>query len=172
MSRLGFPSDSIGDRARPLRPFAWATGVAGVILALSLPSHAQELTGADLWNQGACFNCHGNLAEGDGDPAYPAGPNLRRTLLDRDQLIMIIACGRPFTAMPFNLEGAYTEVPCHGLPLGEVPGVPAGANFTAEQVETLVEFLVEHVVGVTRITRENCATFYGGNINAPGCREY
>ena len=142
------------------------------VLALSLPGQAQQQTGADLWAVGGCANCHGNLAAGDGDPAYPAGPNLRTTTLDRAQLTETIACGRPGTEMPFNLEGAYTVHPCYSLPLGEPPDVPVGANFTAEQIETLAEFLMEHVVGVTRITRENCAVFFGGNMDAPACREY
>jgi hypothetical protein len=74
--------------------------------------------------------------------------------------------------MPMNLAGAYTETPCYGLPLGEPPGVPRGANFTAEQIEALVDFLLEHVVGVRPITRENCAVFFGGNMNAPACLQY
>jgi hypothetical protein len=47
-----------------------------------------------------------------------------------------------------------------------------GANFTAEQIEVLVDFLMEEVVGVTRITRENCAVFFRGNANNPVCLQY
>jgi hypothetical protein len=63
-------------------------------------------------------------------------------------------------------------VACFGLPLGEPPGVPAGPSFSAEQIELLADFLLEHVVGVSRITRENCAAFFGGNQNAPLCLQY
>jgi len=113
------------------------------------------------------------LAAGDGDPAYPAGPNLRRTRLDRDQLIETISCGRPGTEMPTNLKGAYTQVACYGLPLGAVPTEVKGkGSHTAEEVQTLVDFLLKYVVGKPKITREGCAVFNDGNVNAPACLQY
>ena len=150
---------------------ASALGAAGMVLALSLPSQAQEDSGY-LWGEGGCSSCHGNLAAGDGDAASPNGPNLRRSSLDRDQMSETIACGRPGSEMPYNLAGAYTETSCYGLPLGDPPGVPAGAPLTFDEVEALVDFLMEHVVGVRTITRENCALFFGGNMNHPACRRY
>lgn len=154
------------------------SATAGLCLAvLAGPANAQdaeeEATGADLWRQGGCFNCHGNLADGEGDPAYPVGPSLRTTGLDRDMLIETISCGRPSTFMPMFLEGAYTETECYGMAVGEVPdGINMGGSFTAEEIERLVDFLVEHVVGETTITRENCGAFYNGNVDAPLCRQF
>jgi len=145
---------------------------AGAVLAQSTPGLTQE-DGARVWSRGGCTDCHGNLAAGGVDPAYPTGPNLRRTRLDRDQLIETISCGRPGTEMPSNLRGAYTEVSCYGLPVGEVPPGNFGRGaLSAEEVAALVDFLLSNVVGVTRITRENCAAFYGGNPNALACQEY
>jgi len=145
---------------------------AAALIAFSTPGQAQE-SGADIWRQGGCFACHGNLAAGDGDPAYPAGPNLRRTGLDGEQLFEVIACGRPQSGMPAHLAGAYTEIACFEAPLGPVPGdIILTGQFTQEQVDLLVDFLMQNVVGVTRITRENCATFFGGNMNAPACLQY
>lgn len=144
---------------------------AGAVLALSLPSQAQD--GGALWGRAGCADCHGPLAAGGGDPAYPDGPNLRRTRLDRDELIETIGCGRPGTDMPYNLKGAYTEVACYELPLGEVLDDLTGQGFlTAEDLQTLVDFLLENAVGTTKITRENCAAFYGGNMEARGCLQY
>lgn len=160
---------------------ATLASAACVVLALAFPGQAQPTpttpalapeTGATIWAMGGCSDCHGNLANGDGDPAYPPGPNLRRSRLEPDSLREAIACGRPSTAMPFNLAGAYTETACYGLPLGSPPIAGGGAGFTAEQIDVLVAFLVEQVIGVTRITRENCAVFFGGNPDAPGCLQY
>lgn len=169
---LSLRSTSKSDR--PFRRLNRLAGVASafVILMFTVPTQAQE-TGADIWRQAGCFDCHGNLAAGDGDPAYPAGPNLRRTSLDRAQLIETIACGLPATPMPMHLDGAYTTVACYGRPIGESPNDVLGATrFTAEQIELLVDFLLEYVVGETRITREGCSAFFGGNINAPACLQY
>ena len=146
--------------------------VAMFVFAEASPSHAQQ-AGAALWGRSGCAACHGNLAAGDGDPAYPAGPSLRRTRLEREQLAATIACGRPGTDMPLNLKGAYTEVACYGLPLGAPPAEVKGKGFlSAEEISTLVDFLVANVVGKTRITRDNCALFNDGNRNAPECLQF
>jgi hypothetical protein len=133
---------------------------------------APQESGATIWQKGGCANCHGNLAAGDGDSAYPAGPNLRLTKLKRDGLIETISCGRPGTPMPFNLAGAYTQTPCYGIPLGPPTDVNRGAGFTAPQIAKLVDFLTTNVVGVTKITKENCAAFFDGDTNSPLCQQY
>ncbi len=149
-----------------------ATIAAGLLSFLTVSAEAQQVDGAALWSMGGCFNCHGNLAAGDGDAAYPGGPNLRLSTLDREQLFETIACGRPSTPMPYNLAGAYTETLCYGMPAGPPPDVPEGAGFNAEEVGALTDFLFDHVLGVRQITRENCALFFGGNDRAPLCRQY
>ena len=155
----------------------WYASALVCLAILGLPAKAQdaaaqEFTGAQLWQQGGCFRCHGNLADGAGDGASPPAPNLRRSALDRDRLIEVIGCGRPGTEMPYNLAGAYTEVSCYSIPLGKPPRVDRGGGFTGEQIDTLVDFLLKHVVRQARITRENCGAFFGGNIDAPLCRKY
>jgi hypothetical protein len=72
--------------------------------------------------------------------------------------------------MPANLMGAWTEVACYEMPLGAVPDDVLDARFlTADEVALLADFLEEYVVGESRITRENCAAFNDGNMNAPAC---
>lgn len=150
-----------------------ALGLAGLLLAVSsLPGEAQQ-AGAGIWSRGGCADCHGNLAAGDGDPTYPPGPNLRRITLKRDELIETIACGRPGTGMPTNMKGAWTATSCFGIPPGAVPmDVVARATLTAQEVDTLADFLLNFVVGKTKITRENCAIFNEGNANTPACLQY
>ena len=111
--------------------------LAAAVLALPAPAQAQD--GAEVWGRAGCSTCHGILAEGGDDPAEPTGPSLRITRLDRDLIAEAIAGGRPGTAMPFNLNGAYTEIACYGIPLGEVPAETAGAGgLTAEDLEALM----------------------------------
>jgi hypothetical protein len=134
---------------------------------------AQQETGAMLWQKGGCFNCHGNLAAGDGDPTFPQAPNLRATKLTRDQLVETISCGRPGTLMPYHLATSYTTTACYGRPLGAAPSdVSPGAGFNADQIQKLVDFLEQNVVGKANITRDNCAAFFDGNANTPLCRQY
>ena len=153
-------------------PVLGAVILALTILGISKPSASQE-AGWEVWGQAGCGSCHGDLAEGGDDPAAPTGPNLRTSRLDRDLLAETIACGRPGTPMPFFLTGSYTESSCYGLPPGEVPAEVKGAGgFTAEELESLVNFLTDNVVGQRKITRDNCAVFYGGNRNSPLCLQY
>ncbi|MCC6981696.1 MAG: cytochrome c [Bauldia sp.] len=169
MSKLEYRVGAAGKRLR--RGLFFSLAMFGGALGLSGFAAAQTDGGA-LWAEGACFNCHGNLAAGDGDSAYPSGPNLRRSALDRESLREVVACGLPSSPMPANLEGAYTQTACFGMPVGPAPDIAIGAGFSAEEIDTLVDFLMANVVGVTRITRENCALFFGGNLNAPTCLEY
>ena len=132
-----------------------------------------EDAGVTAWKRGGCSNCHGNLAAGGQDPSYPQGPSLRVTLLDKDQLIETISCGRPGTEMPANLKDAYATVPCYGLPTGEVPKeVRPGGGLTQDEIKALVAFLGSEVVGKKRITRQNCALFNEGNSSAPECMQF
>ncbi len=155
--------------------------LAGAALTVSGPSRAQPAVAADLaagnaaWGRGGCSNCHGGIANGGGGGEYPVGPNLRETVLDRDQLAETIACGRPVSGMPANLTGAYTEVACYGMPVPttlEAAGVEKGAGMTQAEVDALADFLIAHVVGKMPVTRQNCAVFYGGNVDYPTCAKY
>jgi mono/diheme cytochrome c family protein len=148
--------------------------LAAVAALMALPALAQaQEAGATIWAREGCADCHGNLAAGDGDPAYPAGPSLRQTRLDRAALIDTIACGRPGTKMPTHLKGSYTEVACYGMPLGAQPAEVTGkGSMSAGDIQTLVDFLVKFVVGQSKITKDGCAVFNGGNRNAPACLQY
>lgn len=163
-----YPADTL---RKPLqRALFAALAVAGGLLGLSAPAAAQD--GAALWGEGGCFACHGNLATGGEDDAMPKGPNLRRSGLDRATLLEVVSCGLPGTPMPANLDGAYTVTPCYGMPVGPAPDVALVGGFNAAELEVLVDFLMTNVVGVARVTRENCALFFGGNLNAPTCANY
>ena len=152
------------------RSMLMAVGV-GAGLVLVAPAHAQD-AGATVWGTSGCTNCHGNLADGGGDPAYPQGPSLRRTKLDADLIRETVSCGRPETPMPFHLDGAYTKTSCYGV-VGAVPDkTNKGIQLTEQQIKSLVDFLVANVVGQARVNKKYCAAFNEGNQNAPECLQY
>jgi mono/diheme cytochrome c family protein len=64
------------------------------------PSDIAE--GGRLFRQKAnCQACHGWAGDGRKmDTQMPDGANLRETKLDRQDLVMVIKCGRPGTGMP------------------------------------------------------------------------
>ena len=150
--------------------------MAGAVLAVTgaaiAQDEAQVKAGLALWKSGGCSECHGSFGQGGGGGERPAGPSLRKTSLDAVALAETIACGRPGTAMPMHMAGAYVEAPCYGLPAGEVPrGVSGGGSMTADDIATLVMYLNSWVVGRGDVTREECGYYYD-NLDYPLCRRY
>jgi hypothetical protein len=80
------------------------------------------------------------------DTQMPDGANLRETTLDRQDLIMIIKCGRPGTGMPAFDRLAYSDGRCYGLKQADlrasgkrIPDPPA--TLQVREVEAIADFL-------------------------------
>lgn len=130
--------------------------------------------GQELYQYKArCISCHGWAADGQGAP-HSAGDaaNLRVTRLDRQQLIQVISCGRPGTAMPHFDAFAYREDLCFGLNEQQV-----GANIPPDppkplqqrEIEVLVDYLQAQIIGHGEPSRADCEKFYG---DSPVCERY
>jgi len=126
--------------------------VATALLALAAFAYAQDAgrlaAGEAAWNKAACLQCHGSMGEGGMGGEFPAGPSLRATQLNRALLLDAIRCGRPGTQMPAWLDGAYTTVPCYGLPKGSPPaGLELTPVLSGDEIEALVDYLMAKIVG-------------------------
>jgi hypothetical protein len=84
------------------------------------PTPEQVAAGKRVWNDAACYNCHGTNGQGGNSKDFPRGPSLRTSQLDAATTLDVIACGLPGTQMAGWAKGAYTERPCFGE-LGPVP---------------------------------------------------
>jgi hypothetical protein len=131
-----------------------------VIAALALlmasvsVTHAQNVSfGQRLFqDKGDCKFCHGENGDGRGDPRSPgAASNLHNTKLNREQLIEVIACGRPATEMPHFDKYAYEEKNCYGLSADElgqkIPPDPHSTPLTRREIEAVVDYIVATFVG-------------------------
>ena len=126
--------------------------VATALLALAASANAQDATrlaaGEAAWNKAACLQCHGSMGEGGMGGEFPAGPSLRATQLNRALLTDTIRCGRPGAQMPAFLDGAYTAIPCYGLPKGPPPaGLELTPVLSSDEIEALVDYLMAKIVG-------------------------
>src|SRR5437879_11039280 len=86
-----------------------------------------------------CDYCHGWAGDGAGQGQSPGGAaNLRKSQLARDQLITVISCGVPGTAMPHFDELAYTDKRCYGMTesdLGSrVPAFPPSTTLAKREI--------------------------------------
>jgi mono/diheme cytochrome c family protein len=99
-----------------------------------------------------CQFCHGVNGDGHGDPRSPGkAPDLHKTMLDRDQLIEVIACGRPGSEMPHFDKYAYEAKSCYGLSAAElgqnVPPDPHSTSLTKREIAALADYLLATFVG-------------------------
>jgi mono/diheme cytochrome c family protein len=99
-------------------------------------------TGKHVWNDAACYNCHGQNGQGGHSADFPPGPNLRTSGLDPDTMLQIVECGLPGTKMPSWLKGAYSETACYGNPLGPAPAdVMTSAAYSDADLKALVAYV-------------------------------
>src|SRR5215831_16398177 len=102
---------------------------------------AQDVSfGQRLFQEKAdCQFCHGVDGDGRGDPRSPGrAPDLHKTRLEREQLIEVIACGRPGSEMPHFDKYAYEDRNCYGLTVAQlgdkVPPNPHSTSLTQREI--------------------------------------
>jgi mono/diheme cytochrome c family protein len=127
--------------------------VAVIILGFG-QAHAQDVSfGERLFHDKAdCQFCHGINGDGRGDPRSPgAAANLHETRLDREQLIEVIACGRPGTEMPHFDKYAYEDTDCYGLKgknlAADAPHYPHSTPLTRREIEAIADYILTTFVG-------------------------
>jgi hypothetical protein len=153
--------------------------VAGLLLAPSVQAQAPDAAdiaeGMRLFRQkGNCQACHGWAADGRKmDNQMPDGSNLRETLLERNNLILTIKCGRPGTGMPAFDKFAYSDARCYGLKQTDLksrglsmPDPPA--TLQPREVELLADFLFAKIIGKGAMDRAKCIEYWGAEVEACG----
>jgi mono/diheme cytochrome c family protein len=99
-----------------------------------------------------CQFCHGVNGDGHGDPRSPGkASDLHKARLDREQLIEVIACGRPSSEMPHFDKYAYEDKGCYGLSAAElgqnIPPDPHSTSLTKREIAALADFILATFVG-------------------------
>ncbi len=84
--------------------FSALIGAAALLLSADLAFAQDTSFGQRLFQDKAdCQFCHGVNGDGRGDPRSPGrAANLHETHLNRDQLVEVIACGRPGPKCPIS----------------------------------------------------------------------
>ena len=166
------------DQVRSLvRPTLFA-GFAVIAMFIPLSAAAQDFShGRRIFLEKAdCQYCHGWAGDGAGAGQSPGGAaNLRRSQLDREQLIVVIGCGVPGTAMPHFDESAYTDKRCYGMTRADVRKgglelFDPPATLAPNEVELVTDFLLTRVMGKGPMDHAKCVEFWGGE--AEPCAEY
>ena len=131
-----------------------ALTVAAVLPLSVAPAWTQDTSfGQRLFQDKAdCQFCHGIDGDGRGDPRSPGrAANLHETHLNRDQLVEVIACGRPGTEMPHFDKYAYEDTDCYGLKgknLGnDAARDPHSTSLTKREIEAVTDYILAKFVG-------------------------
>jgi len=144
--------------------------IAGLVLAVAMaaPASAQDKVkhpGVSIYKSSGCLACH--KWHGMGGPGYGGTPiNFRESQLTKEQMIEVIACGRPGTTMPFHAKDAYDSLSCYGdmkqEDLGEdMPG-KAQRLLSLRQIESLADFIATNYQGRdNQLDLGDCRLFFG-----------
>ncbi len=158
---------------------SWIMALALILLtAIVSPAvHGQTATHEDSaeglrlfrTNCAGCHRWHGGGGGGYGGDAL----SLRRTKLDRAQIIEVIGCGRPGTGMPFHLRDAYNDGKCYGLSATDVSNgmVREAKNFLRpNEIEIIADYVIANVKGRGEPSFAECQAFFGTGSRA--CNVY
>ncbi len=112
-------------------------------------------------NCAGCHKWHGAGGGGYGGDAL----SLRKTRLDRAQIIETVSCGRPGTGMPYHLRDAYGDGTCYGLHEKDVVGngmVLAANNFLRpSDIAAIADYVLAEVKGRGEPNYQECLAFFG-----------
>ena len=166
---------SVSDRKR--RAPWWMTLAAMAALASATAQAQEDYSYARrlYLDKAQCSYCHGWAGDGAGEGQSNGGAaNLRQSRLNRAQLITLILCGRPGTAMPHFDELAYSDKRCYGMTEADLgsrtPTLPPGSTLQPREVEAIADYLLAKYVGRGAATRAECEEAFGKG--ARSCGDY
>jgi mono/diheme cytochrome c family protein len=135
----------------------------------NMGGHQPKDEGQRIYEKANCVGCHkwhGGGGGGYGGPAL----SLRDTLLEREQIIEVVRCGRSGTGMPYHDRDAYRESECYGgLTVADLgKDMPQEAvNFLRPQdIETVVDYVLRQIRGKGAVSYQDCVDFFGAGARA------
>jgi hypothetical protein len=150
--------------------FVIAIGMTGLTVGLARAEETEAQIGRAVYAKANCVGCHkwhGNGGGGYGGAAL----SLRKTQLDREQIITTVTCGRPGTGMPSFLRDVYAddakEHPCYGYSQKDLTGdnhvAEAGTFLRPSEIEAVADYVITHIKGHGEPNLAECKQFFGNS---------
>jgi hypothetical protein len=136
------------------------------------PAENAQETGQAIYKRANCVGCH--KWHGGGGGGYGgAALSLRKTELDKDQIIQTVACGRPGTGMPYFSRDPYPKTDadppkCYGLSkkdLADLTIAQGGGVLRDEEIAAVAEYVLIDIKGKGEPNLADCIAFFGDQSN-------
>ena len=148
----------------------------GAMLAVSLgiqlggarAEESEAQLGRAIYAKVNCVGCH--KWHGAGGGGYGgAALSLRKTQLDREQIVKTVTCGRPGTGMPYFLHDVYDDDakdhPCYGYSRKDLTGdnhvAEAGTFLRPNEIEAVADYVLHNIIGHGDPNLAECVAFFG-----------
>jgi hypothetical protein len=149
--------------------------VALLIAGTSSAAENSPESGQAIYKRANCVGCH--KWHGDGGGGYGgAALSLRKTELDKQQIMETVKCGRPGTGMPYFARDSYppNDAPhCYSLTdkdLESMRVAQAGVFLRPEEIAAVAEYVINLIKGKGDPNLADCIAFFGEQSNA--CEVY
>lgn len=153
-----------------------AVALAAVLIAGASNAAENSLeAGRAIYKRANCVGCH--KWHGDGGGGYGgAALSLRKTELDKQQIMETVKCGRPGTGMPYFSRDSYPSdgaPQCYNLTSKELESMHvAQANIflRPEEILAVAEYVISSIKGKGDPNLADCIAFFGEQSSA--CEVY
>jgi mono/diheme cytochrome c family protein len=130
------------------------------------PGADLDVYGMQVFKTANCVGCHKWSGMGGGGYGGAAA-SLRKTTLTKDQILVVIRCGRPGTGMPHFQENAYNDGHCYGLKAADLDSsqMPVAPDHYLTEADRLAvaTYVVDKIQGRGDPTYAECRAFFGSD---------
>lgn len=154
----------------------WTFGAAALAMSVlaatgigtARAAQDEAALGRSTYAKANCVGCH--KWHGDGGGGYGGSAlSLRKTQLDREQIVKTVTCGRPGTGMPYFLRDVYADEaadhPCYGYSRKDLTGdnhvAEGGTYLRTAEVEAVADYVLTNIKGHGEPNLAECAAFFG-----------
>jgi mono/diheme cytochrome c family protein len=145
--------------------------VAVFIAATANAAENSSEAGQAIFKRANCVGCH--KWHGDGGGGYGgAALSLRKTDLDKQQIMETVRCGRPGTGMPYFFRDSYPSdgaPQCYNLTgkdLESMHVAQATIFLRPEEIAAVAEYVISSIKGKGEPNLADCTAFFGEDSKA------
>jgi mono/diheme cytochrome c family protein len=144
-----------------------AAAVVAILVSGTVNAAENSLeSGQAIYKRANCVGCH--KWHGDGGGGYGgAALSLRKTELEKPQIMETVKCGRPGTGMPYFSRDSFPSdgaPQCYGLTSKDLETMhvaQASVFLRPEEIEAVTDYVISSIRGKGDPNLADCVAFFG-----------